>query len=169
MERPSVDGGCGAVYPHGALHAPVRAPDGELEDGSEGKRGRCSSSTMAFPLAPCRDLCDIVASLWGEGGRGSRVRRYLRYFPLDMSKIMKKTRLFRLFFFFSLRRSISQRKRVFSLKRKRWLKCFIISFRIGFKEICWFVASKKRKRLYTHPYTSGYDIPDIRLTVDGIH
>lgn len=65
MERPSVDGGCGAVYPHGALHAPVRAPDGELEDGPEGKRGRCSSSTMAFPLAPCRDLCDIVASPMG--------------------------------------------------------------------------------------------------------
>lgn len=52
MERPSVDGGCGAVYPHGALHAPVRAPDGELEDGPEGKR--CSSSTMVFPLAPYR-------------------------------------------------------------------------------------------------------------------
>lgn len=41
VERPSVDGGCGAVHPHGALHAPVRAPDGELEwDGAEERADR---------------------------------------------------------------------------------------------------------------------------------
>lgn len=116
--------------------------------------------------------------LWGEGGRGSRVRRYLRYFPLDMSKIMEKTRLFRLFFFFLFFTSIHfAKKEGIFFETKEMIEIYMyvrivlsyISFRIGFKEICWFVASKKRKRLYTHPYTSGYDIPDIRLTVDGIH
>lgn len=30
MERAAADGRGGAVHPHGALHAPLRAPDGEL-------------------------------------------------------------------------------------------------------------------------------------------
>lgn len=33
MERAAADGGGSAVYPHGALYAPVHAPDGELGDG----------------------------------------------------------------------------------------------------------------------------------------
>lgn len=116
MERPPVDGGCGAVYPHGALHAPVRAPDGELEDGAEGKRGRCSSSsTVVSPLAPRRAVVILcihairrVASPRGEGGReGGREGEPCtmipsRYLPLDTSKIME-TRPFSVFFlsFFS--------------------------------------------------------------------
>lgn len=50
MERAAADGGGGAVYPHGALHAPVRAPDGELGDGSRYPRGPCSSRTFCRAL-----------------------------------------------------------------------------------------------------------------------
>lgn len=176
MERPSVDGGCGAVYPHGALHAPVRAPDGELEDGSEGKRGRCSSSTMAFPLAPCRDLCDIVASPMGWGREGEPCTTIPSIFSIGyVQDNGKNTPLSPFFFFFLFFTSIHfAKKEGIFFETKEMIEIYMyvrivlsyISFRIGFKEICWFVASKKRKRLYT---PSGYDIPDIRLTVDGIH
>ncbi|KAK1127322.1 hypothetical protein K0M31_003866 [Melipona bicolor] len=53
MERAAADGGGGAVYPHGALHAPVRAPDGELGDGPRYPRGPCSSRTFRRALSLC--------------------------------------------------------------------------------------------------------------------
>lgn len=158
MERPSVDGGCGAVYPHGALHAPVRAPDGELEDGPEGKR--CSSSTMVFPLAPCRVTFvsmryPYILTGWGRQGEPCTTIP-----SISSIGCVRETS-----FFFFLRRSISQRKRVFSLKRDRniYMHRFIISFRTGLEEIC---SSSLYRR---SDYPDVWCIPDIRLTVDGIH
>lgn len=53
MECPAADGGGGAIYPHGALYAPVRAADGELGDGPRESWAVFVQDVLSRPVYLC--------------------------------------------------------------------------------------------------------------------